>query len=98
MEWIHSLHLRGYIMENPFMDNEKFKNFKDKNNCIYAVIHYDWDYDHNKETFAIIGFEDYKTAFDTALKISEGGVWVYLINAIHNDVIMYLTGWCTKKF
>lgn len=84
-------------MENPFKNDEGFKKFTDKNNCKYAVIYYDWDYDHDKDSFAIIGFTDYKTAFESTVQISEGGIWAYLIDTVNNDVIMYLTGRCTKK-
>lgn len=82
-------------MENPFKNDEKFKNFTDKNNCKYAVVHYNWDSD--KDSFEVVKCANYGIAFKTAIQISEGGLWAYIIDITNNEVLMYLTGMCTLK-
>lgn len=85
------------IMTNPFKNDEKFQNFISYNNCKYAVIHYDWDYDKDKDSFNVVGFDDYKDAFNYARQISDGGLWAYLIDVDYDNVLIYLTGWCFNK-
>ena len=85
------------IMTNPFKNDEKFKSFISHNNCKYIVVHYNWNYDKNEDSFTVVGFDDYKEALSTARQISDGGLWAYVINAKNDDVLMYLTGWCLKS-
>ena len=39
------------IMTNPFKNDEKFKDFISHNNCKYIVVHYNWNYDKNEDSF-----------------------------------------------
>lgn len=82
-------------MTNPFKNDEKFKNLVGCSK--YAVVHYNWDYDKDKDSFTVIGFNDYKEALNAVCQISDGGLWAYLIDVDYDNVLMYLTGWCLNK-
>lgn len=87
----------GESMKNPFANDLNFKNLTDKADCKYVVVHYNWDSDKDKDSFEVIKCVNYGIAFKTAVQISEGGLWAYVIDITNDDVLMYLTGMCTLK-
>lgn len=84
-------------MTNPFKNDEKFQNFISYNYCKYVVVHYNYDFDKDEDSFTVIGFNDYRDALIAARQISDGGLWAYLIDINYDNVLMYLTGWCLNK-
>lgn len=74
---------------NPFINDSKVQKMKESDKFKYMVIY--------PETFITVnvdGFTNRDNAFSHAVKISDRGLWVYMIR-IEDDHV--LTSHCSKK-
>ena len=79
-------------MINPFINDSKVQKMKESDKFKYMVIY--------PETFTAVsvdGFADRDNAFSHAVKISDRGLWVYMIRIEDDHVLAYLTSHCSKK-
>lgn len=79
-------------MINPFINDSKVQKMKESGQFKYMVI-----YPETFTTVSVDGFADRDSAFSHAVKISDRGLWVYMIRIADDHVLAYLTSHCSKK-
>ena len=79
-------------MINPFINNSKVQKMKESDKFKYMAI-----YPETFTTISVDGFTDRDNAFSHAVKISNSGLWVYMIRIEDDHVLAYLTSHCGKK-
>ena len=79
-------------MINPFIGMQEIQELKDSGQFNYIVV-----YPVSNNKLEITPFFDRSRAFKTAVKVSDSGLWVYMIELRDDHILAYLTGYCSKR-